>query len=320
MAEKKVQHYVPQSYLRGFSSDKKNIGYYDFNSDTLKPNKGIKNLAQISYFYTKDLSLEDNLSVVEGIFERNRNSIKEDPYKYLTLYEREVLYQDMFLQMVRVPQMEDMYNEMVNAHAHRIWKHAQDPLVRENADNFDAKVENAIIPAMMIACENLCLCYDLKAKLLINKTDVPFITSDNPVCLNNSLFERDGVSSFGWGSTGLQIYYPLSPTLAVFYYDDKVYKVGYRKRNYVDLTDISNVNTLNMLVAVNARERIFFGEGTSEAYIKQLCSWVQPNRLKKKSEDIDIEVSSTRSYSITRYKHPQIRFWQSYMKFLERYK
>lgn len=320
MPKKKVQHYIPQSYLRGFSSDKKNIGYYDFNTDNLKSNKGINNLAQISYFYTKDLTLEDALSVVENIFERNRISIKENPYKKLTLYEREVLYQDMFLQMVRVPQMEDMYNEMVNAHAHRIWKHAKDPQVRENADKFDANVENAIIPAMAVACENLCICYDLKAKLLINKTDVPFITSDNPVCLNNSLFERDGIPNFGWGSTGLQIYYSLSPTLAVFYYDEKVYKVGYRKKNYVDLTDTSNVNTLNMLVAANARERIFFSDGISEAYIKQLCSWIQPNRLKEKREELEINVSPTRSYIVARYKHPQIRFWQSYMKFLDGYK
>ena len=320
MAEKKVQHYVPQSYLRSFSSDNNNIGYYDFETDTFKPTKGIKKLAQISYFYTKDLTLENKLSELEDLFERNRKSIKDNPCKKLSLYEHEALYQDMFLQMIRVPQMEDIYNEIVNANAHRIWKYAKDPRVRCNADKFDAKVENAIIPAMKVACENICICYDLKAKLLINMTDLPFITSDNPVCINNSLFERDRISNYGLRSVGLQIYYPLSPSLAVFYYDDKVYKVGYRKRNYVNLTKLNDVDALNMLVAVNARERIFFGEGVRETYIKQLCSRTLSSRLKKKQEEIDIAINSTRSYTIAIFKHPQIRFWQTYMKFLDKYK
>lgn len=126
--------------------------------------------------------------------------------KKLDLWHREMLYQDMFLQMVRVPQLEDMYNEMVNANAQRIWKHDSNPEVREHADKFEAKVENAIIPAMLVALQNLTICYDLKSKLLINKTDLPFITSDNPVCLNNSLLEKEGRDYFGWQSKGLQIY------------------------------------------------------------------------------------------------------------------
>lgn len=81
MAENKVQHFVPQSYLRGFSSDNCTIGYYDFSTDFFKAQKGIKNLAQRSYFYTKELTLEKDLAEVENTFEKNRKEIGADPHK-----------------------------------------------------------------------------------------------------------------------------------------------------------------------------------------------------------------------------------------------
>lgn len=65
---------------------------------------------------------------------------------------------------------------------------------------------------------------------------------------------------------------------------------------------------------------MIFSDGISDTYIKQLCSWVQPKRLKEKHEEIEINVCPTRSFIVAKYKHPQIRFWQSYIKFLDGYK
>ena len=84
-------------------------------------------------------------------------------------------------------------------------------------------------------------CIDLKCKFLINKTRIPFITSDNPAVIYNQFLERMKQESYALGSRGLQIYFPLTPKVAVIYYDSECYKIGCKKRNYVDITQPSDV-------------------------------------------------------------------------------
>lgn len=88
----------------------------------------------------------------------------------------------------------------------------------------------------------------------------------------------------------------------------------------MDITDKSDAHTLNMLSAVNATQQIFYSEQITETYVKRLYSLVQNHRMSKRREEHEINVSPTESFVFAFSRHPQIRFWQSYMKFRDGYK
>ena len=234
--------------------------------------------------------------------------------------QKDLLYQDMFLQMVRVPELANLYNEIVKDYVHGIWRQSKDENVRKNAEKFDAKIENAIILAMMSILPQCGICSNLKAKLLINKTGHSFITSDNPVVLNNSLMEYNGNYSYGLNSSGLQIFYPLFPQLGVIYYDEKVYKVGLNKQNVIDIKNESDVYMLNCWIMVNATNNIYFDKSISESYIRYIYAYAKKHRQIQKREETKIEIDSKQSLVIARYIHPHFSFRQTYIKLLDKYK
>jgi hypothetical protein len=70
MADKENQHYVPKFYLGKFSyeGNKKQIRILNLSSGFYFQTANIKNQASKSYFYGKDLTLEDALGTLEGIY------------------------------------------------------------------------------------------------------------------------------------------------------------------------------------------------------------------------------------------------------------
>lgn len=101
-------------------------------------------------------------------------------------------------------------------------------------------------------------CIDLEYKILINKTSIPFITSNNPAAIYDQFMERMGNQTYALGSRGLQIYLPLTPALGLMYYDPKCYKLGDRKKTYVEIVQDKDINELNKLTASNAENIIYY--------------------------------------------------------------
>lgn len=190
MPENKRQHYVPQNYLREFSADGVSVGVFLVETGKCvdKP-APINSQSQESFFYGKNLELEKRLSEIEQLLAENRRSIFECQANKLNLYQKEVLYQDMMLQMSRTRYMANLYEEMATAKARRIWKHCNDEDVRKHADDFGVRFDNPIIAPMAILLQNLTICLDMDFKVLVNRTGIPFVTSDNPVCRYNQYFE-----------------------------------------------------------------------------------------------------------------------------------
>lgn len=103
------------------------------------------------------------------------------------------------------------------------------------------------------------LLIDLEWKLLRATGAHEFITSDNPVVYYNQFFSfRKLGSNTGLASRGLQIFFPVSPKHLVVLYDDKVYGVGSRRSEVVDVSDARDVEQLNRLQFVSALENIYF--------------------------------------------------------------
>jgi hypothetical protein len=89
---------------------------------------------------------------------------------------------------------------------------------------------------------------DLRWKLLQNKTDLPFITSDHPAVRYNQFLEpriRSG-SNTGLVARGLQMFLPLSPKHVLVLFDSETYKVGGMKLRVmnVDVTHDEDVDEL----------------------------------------------------------------------------
>lgn len=319
MAENKRQHFVPQNYLKEFSHDGVNIGVFHVESGRCveKP-APISSQAQESYFYGQDLTLEKQLSELEGLLADNRRTIFENSSNKMNLYQKEVLYQDMMLQLSRTKQMANLYEEIATMHARRIWRHSNDELVRQHADDFGVKFDNAIIAAMMVTLKNLTICYDLEFKVLINRTGIPFVTSDSPVCVYNQYFEAHKRYHSGLNSTGEQLYYPLSPKYAVFYYDHNVYKTKFRKRNYIDIEDESDVNHLNGLVCVWANKCVYYHPGLMpKEHVIWTFEHVKDSR-NPKHEETEIPTGGKSSIIIARHPFPAFGMYLSFLKYQDK--
>lgn len=320
MPDNKRQHYVPQSYLRDFSIDGATIGVYLIDSDKCIDEAPISRQAQKPYFYSDNLSLEKGLSEIEQLTAANRRTIIENTSKKLTLYQKEVLYQDMMLQLFRTKQMADKFEEFATAKARIIWRHSSDELIRENAENYGVKYAYPVIPSLMVLLNKLTICFNLDYKLLVNKTELPFLTSDAPVSIYNKFFEARKIHTTGLIHKGLMLFYPLTPTYAVLYYDQGVYKVKFRKRSYLDVTDDSDINNLNALTCACASQCVYYHAATTRG---EYAQWIY-NEIKDKREPLieytEIPESETSSLWIMRSHFPFLYMFLSFMKFHDKIK
>lgn len=280
----------------------------------------INSQAQESYFYGKNLELEKELSEVEGLLADNRRTITENTTNKLNVYQREVLYQDMILQLSRTKQMASLYEETATAHARTIWKHSDDELIRKHADDFGIKIENPVVASMAVILHNLDVCLDLDFKILVNKTEIPFVTSDNPVCRYNQFFEAQKRYHSGLASKGAQLYYPLSPSFSVFYYDSNVYITKFRKRNYLDITDVNDVNHLNGLVCVWADKCVYYHKGLMSG---EHVSWTFEHVTKSRNRlrvETEIPTGKESSIIIARNPFPAFHLSLSFLTYQDKVK
>ena len=146
-------------------------------------------------------------------------------------------------------QTEELH-DMLTKHLYRVLK-----LEGMDIDKFNTTIEEAPLLTLGIVVQGYPLLLDLAYKLLLNKTDVEFVTSDNPVVLYNQLFSfRKFGSNTGLAQKGLQIFLPISPKIALIFFDHNVYSVGKRHSLTVNVDlskDVYELNTLQMCSAMN---------------------------------------------------------------------
>lgn len=77
---------------------------------------------------------------------------------------------------------------------------------------------------MEVAIQGYGYLNSLERCLLINRSEVPFLCSDNPVIFYNSQrshFQEEGV--IGLDSSGLQVFYPIDHRRSIYLYDESIY-------------------------------------------------------------------------------------------------
>lgn len=275
----KKQHFVPRFYLKNFSGTPKTIGMYNFkNSKIIKPSN-LYNQCQKDFFYDSDNAIENHLSILErDAAELIRKIIQARSLSILT---KDELYNLLFFVILQNSRTEVSSNK-ISQLGHLLL----DEIVGEH----DLDVKNGHIIAMQHSFMLTYIASDLKTALLVNKTKIPFITSDHPVSLTNPLFDRvnnKSLGGIGYAKKGLIITFPISSELCLIYYDYNSYFFGKGSLDII-ITDINNINSINFLSASSCNENFYFDSLLQDDLIKNIvCNARWKNNKKYNSAKIE---------------------------------
>lgn len=216
----KVQHYVPQLILRGFTEGENQINVFD-KSSSKKFKSNIRKAAAESKFYDFEFddnegSLEQELSKIETKISPVIKEIKDEKsISGLTVHQRRELSDFVSLQFVRTPQYRYRWQQMGDILKNWLKEHVVDEEqhIIERAGNPDeAKLAHIQqINAYKVFSEQ----FFKKPWILFRTTSKkPFWLSDNPIVLQN-IREAKGRGNVGLGVEGIEIYFPISKSLCL---------------------------------------------------------------------------------------------------------
>ena len=244
MNRPKQQHIVPKVYLRNFcdSNNKNQIYFFDkINKKTELTN--IDNVAKEKGFYT-DLSKEDN-----EYYEKFYSTSVEPKLGHLlshiliaaTMYyndaplisddQRLLLSKMLVFQMLRTRNARELLREKAKFVADRITTEVLKMLISINRKDLLSVVEKyrtlddevfreLAFPATIDESRLKKYCSLIDAMICVfydNKTDIDFITSDNPVIIKrlSAAAPKDiGIGVAGLGNIDCILAYPINPRLA----------------------------------------------------------------------------------------------------------
>lgn len=283
MGKTKNQHFVPQFYLKNFSIDKKTIGTYVIGKEKLIEKSSIKDQASKDYLYTDNQEVEERLGKIESETAPIIRGIIQNPTQPLNDEQVQKILSFMIIQIGRTPAMaremlsgmEEITRNVMKDYIKRMPDYKPDK--EKGLDEYlskcrlEAKDLNLLALQIYESIEKQGLLNGLGYKILINKTKDDFITSDNSACLYNQFRERMGCKNYSLSTRGIELYMPISPQLAIFFYDPSCYKVGDRCKMYVDFSDEKDIFELNKLVVCYAEKALYFkSSSVGISYLQKL--------------------------------------------------
>lgn len=223
MAQDKTdnEHYVPKTYLRSFSDknehcqvfDKCNIKYFSSSVD---------NILAERYLYDFDMDLfGENINVDKQAVEKTlgrtvddfwKNIVDNitDNYEWFTLkysYHYLDVYKCMAIQLIRTPRgkriLSDIYSELYKKESDVKFENIL--LAREIFNILDENLKSPLLEMLLNDYGHI--------SIGINNTEIPFITSDNPVITVPDLWEEQ--------KHEMMMYYPITPNRCLFFHSRK---------------------------------------------------------------------------------------------------
>ncbi|WMX13220.1 DUF4238 domain-containing protein [Aureispira sp. CCB-E] len=301
MADKKKQHYVPRFYLKLFSilPKKTQLKIYNKSNNTIIPQGPLKTQAYENYFYDKKPEIENSFAELEAksanilkeiIRTQNLPNKKEEDYVTLWFF--------TLVQAARTKFMAISMDNMMNNLFDTVSKH--DKNLKNALENTTFNQQNTALLNLKFLLKSIHKAFDLEGKLIVNETQKPFITSDNPVMKYNQFLERKAHPSgrTGLSSKGLQIFYPINPKVLLMLFDSKVYKVGNRKQKTIYTKEEKDIESLNLLQFINSDKVVFSNDQASDIYLKKLYT-----RSKKFCDAPRIAGNETKTKNIEENTH-----------------
>lgn len=256
------EHFVPKTYLRGFSENNATIYRFDLKTGVQTPMPVsvesvacIKNLYELqdddNSFINRNY-IEKNLCQLEGNLPYYRNMLeaksflKENQATQCFLSKEEKNYWRLFvtLQMMRDP-------ILINAAQKRAISYYENTISPQAAKNltligcfpfFEGKRESSA----GILCEKIFnIVYDMNI-MVKAAPDSNLITSDNPVCVSTKNASFEGIMGF---------WMPITSDIAILFYKKNLIK--YCKRNGLQWLDKSSADQMNKELIYNARKELY---------------------------------------------------------------
>lgn len=285
--DKRRQHYVPKFYLRNFSENNKSVGIYLFKTNKIIEHGSINDNLWAEYFYGEDAMIENKLAEHEGRWNDIISSIINT--ERLPDTERDLTWLRYFI-LISSARTLKRGNQTNNDYTTLIKKvlEVEEPelfkrIMNAGEDRLFVKMKYPALPFINVAQQFVPLVIDLKMELLINRSTIDYVTSDNPTVFYNQLFQEKNLSrGFGWGESGIQFIVPISPRIAICMYDSEVYDI---KENI--LNSNSTINKLNELFLNNSDELIVFIYGGDAKAKSEKLSYI--DRLVKRRGDTSVQ-------------------------------
>lgn len=295
MASNKNQHFVPRCYLRPFTIDEAGVvlNLYNVDRDKVIPKVPVKSQCSRDYFYGTDQKLEDAIQFLEGSYATALRNIVEPNYK-LSDEHRLLLKRFWLFQNLRTEAASRRAVEM--SEGARVTAGVED-------ESYTMQIKDAVQLAMHTFAENMDIVSDLKACLFWNRTEVPFVTSDDPAVLTNRWYLQSRKTrgmSFGLSAAGNIGLLPITPKILLVAYDGDVYSIPHQG-GWVAVKDKQDVMALNEHQFLNCRANIFFKNQDHGVLIKNAFPKLQPLRPEA-SHRIHYAVRDCEEDGLVRYK------------------
>ena len=291
MAHNKNQHFVPQFLLKNFSvnENRKSIHCYNLGHNRLIENASIKGQAQSENFYGKGFNVDEALTrseqiasvVIRKIITTNKlPNYGTDDYACLHIF--------VMMKAIRTKAFQDEINDSVDKHVKAIIKHDkrfQGEIFEKLLEGHKFIIENAVSQFISRSIDRLQLTYDLKCKLVINESKLPFLISDNPVARYNQFLKRKNEESgtTGFACLGLQIILPISPRHCLVFYDADIYNFGQKNYDFIKLKHDSQVKIFNLFQIFSADQNVYFNQFIDTNYIQNLIKIINHHRNNEKN-------------------------------------
>ena len=256
MPEKKKQHYVPKFYMKNFASSQNNVSVYNIKSKKIISNIPFDSQCYKDYFYGKDHVLENEFAQKEIIWSNlfkkiiDNKKLSDDDIiqlKRFAVYQRqrteaETEYHRAERKELLMKFAKDICSKEGITHDSTIEKECYD-YANESFSPIDSVAFSDNISDIIDDLECLIITYNTKNKLIFS--DVPVISINQ--------FHK---FSIGYSCIGLIMMFPITPNKLVVIYDSKMYS-KYKGNLYINLSNESEVKTLNILQFISAEKTIY---------------------------------------------------------------
>lgn len=304
---KKNHHYVPQFHLRNFSKNGKSVGMFVNKKSLYIKEASIKQQAYGKYLYGKTEDIENSLMEIENlasnifrkiIQEEELPSYNSEDYHLLMLY--------LLFAEARVLKTADSQNNFVNTQMKIMAK--MDRNLELSEDEIDKVNIGFDIPNLLPlqgAAENYAILLDLKAILIISKSDRRFITTDMPLTRYNQMYvHRDyKLRGYGLGNMGIQLFYSISPKICLCLYDDITYECYGCENKILNIRKGRQIDELNKLFYLNSLDYLFFYEDIPETYFRRLTQGLVPVHDVKK----EISIFGSKDNKLISYQNSYVK-------------
>lgn len=291
MQKTKKQHYVPRCYLRAFViPDTLQVHVYDKMLRRQRINS-YEDVASENYFHDLSLS-EEERSILAKVLEAEGKSIDEIDVQYIEhLFANEIepVYAGLLdglreaankftpwyiqncrifkmrqkiefsfmlaLQLVRTKATRNRISDMLECFKqaledrddNRDWSHFSNVNIKDTHNEMLMDIEHILELAITFLKHKWCLC--------VNQTDMPIITSDNPIATMAHV-KNGPIAMSGIGSEGIEIAFPIAPNAILVMVDDGYHNLPIHDLAFVPV-DKNSVKYYNAMQVERAERCLF---------------------------------------------------------------